>query len=73
MSETVKCKRCSYSWLPCGTRELPVNGNLYMVDLGICQRCHSHTSRVHVATPGDMVNAEIWGQRFELKRVIDES
>lgn len=67
-----KCKRCDYHWLPVGVRELPINGNLYMLDLGICPKCHAYKSRVTVATPGDMVNAEIWGQRFELKRMEDK-
>lgn len=68
-----KCKRCSYIWLPCGQRELPKTGNLYMLDLGICTKCDHPTSRVRVATPGDVVNAmAVWGKRFHLKRITDQ-
>ena len=63
----MKCKRCSYVWLPCGSRLIPRNGNLYMVDLGVCRECDHATSRVHAATPGDQVSAMLWGeQRFEV-------
>jgi len=64
-----KCKRCTYIWLQCGVREIPKTGNLYMTDLGLCHKCGHAISRVHVATPGDQMNAQLWGQRFEvLKR-----
>lgn len=64
-----KCKRCSYVWIPCGSRELPRTGNLYLLDLGICHVCEHATSRVKVATPGDQLGAMLWGQRFEIKKV----
>ena len=60
-----KCKRCSYIWPPCGVREIPRTGCLYMTDVGICRKCDHAVSRLHVATPGDQLSAEIWGQRFE--------
>lgn len=66
----MKCKRCKYVWLPCGSREIPKTGNLYMTDVGICTTCGNAKSRLHVATPGDIVNAELWGmQRFEVKKM----
>lgn len=68
----MKCRRCSYLWLPTGSREIPKTGNLYIVDVGICPKCGNATARVKVATPGDMVNAEIWGRRFEVvKREVE--
>ncbi len=63
-----KCARCLYVWLPAGNRIIPRTGNLYMLDLGICSKCDSVKSRVRTATPGDQLNADIWGQQFELKR-----
>jgi rubredoxin len=67
----MKCKRCTYIWLPMpGLRVIPRTGNTHWVDMGICRRCDSVTSRIHTATPGDMVAAELWGsQRFEVIRV----
>lgn len=55
----MKCKRCSYIWLPCGTREIPKTGNLYMVDLGLCHKCNHAVSRVKVATPGEQLSAHM--------------
>lgn len=58
-----KCPRCRYCWLHVGSQE--VKGMLHMVDLGICPKCQSVKSRVKTASPGDQVNAELWGKRFE--------
>lgn len=64
------CKRHSYVWLPAKVFE--IRDHLYMVDLGLCSKCGKATSRVQVASPGDIVNAMLWGeQRFEVKRVKD--
>lgn len=41
------CKRHIYIWLPAGSREIPVTGNLYMLDLGLCQQSE------HVTEPRD--------------------
>lgn len=43
-----------------------------MVDLGVC-KCGHATSRVRIATPGDQINAELWGQRFEVLKVDEEA
>lgn len=59
----MKCPRCRYCWSHVGSQE--IKGNLYMVDLGICSKCLSAKSRVRTASPGDQVNAQLWGQRFE--------
>lgn len=64
-----KCKRCSYVWLPMpGAREIPRNGNTYWTDMGICPKCDHAISRIHVATPGDMADAMLFGRRFEAIR-----
>lgn len=69
----MKCKRCTYHWLPViGERIIPRNGNTYFVDLGICPKCDNAKSRVHVASPGDIASAMLWGRQFELKRMEDE-
>ena len=65
-----KCKRCSYVWLPMGNRVIPRTGNLYMADMGICPKCDNVKARILTSTPGDQLNAEIWGQqRFEVVRI----
>jgi len=69
MNTSMKCKRCRYIWLPCGNRLSPKTGNLYMADVGICPQCGHAKSRLHIATPGDQISAEIWGQQFEAKRL----
>jgi hypothetical protein len=62
-----KCKRCKYIWLPVGSRLIPKNGNLYMIDLGLCVVCDHAKSRLQIASPGDQFNAELWGrQKFEI-------
>jgi len=63
-----KCKRCTYLWLPAGVRELPKDGCLYILDLGLCVRCRGYKSRVTKATPGDQLNAQLWGAQFEVVR-----
>lgn len=68
----MKCPRCSYVWLPCGEREIPRTGNLYMTDVGICQRCNHAKARLRVASPGDQVSAMLWGQRFEVVKKVKE-
>lgn len=60
-----KCRRCSYAWLPMGVRTIPRNGNTYAADMGICPKCDHVKSRIHTWTPGDVVSAQLWGQRFE--------
>ncbi len=63
----MKCKRCSYHWIPAKNWDDPKNGNLVMVDLGICSKCRNYTSRVRVSTPGDIVDAMIhFGPRFKM-------
>ena len=59
----MKCKRCKYLWLPCGTRE--VRDTLYMTDVGICPVCKSAKARLRTATAGQVVSAMLWGRRFE--------
>lgn len=66
MTNQMKCKRCDYTWLPLGVREVPRTGNVYASDLGLCRICNHAKVRLHIWTPGDMVNAELWGQRFEV-------
>ena len=62
----MKCKRCSYVWFPImATRVIPRTGNTYAVDMGICSKCDNVTSRIHTWSPGDMVSAMLWGQKFE--------
>ena len=68
---TNKCKRCRYCWLPCGDRE--IGSRTYFTDVGICPECKNATSRVRVATAGDIVDAMLWGSRFQLKRVDRET
>lgn len=70
MSEPAKCKRCSYCWIPSGTNE--IEGRLYVTHLGLCMKCNNPTSRVRVASPGDVVNAMLWGERLESIRLAKE-
>ncbi len=63
----MKFCRHDYIWLPCGVRE--IRDHLYLVDLGICIKCKKAKSRVHGASPGDQLNAMLWGQRFEMMEV----
>lgn len=68
MRESTKCKRCAYIWLPFPEgRVIPKTGNLYFADLGICKKCGNESVRLHKATPGQQVNAQLWGERhFEI-------
>lgn len=60
-------------WLPATTKTDHSNGNLLMLDLGVCSKCRKYKSRVTVATPGQQLSAQLWGeQRFEVIKVQTE-
>lgn len=73
MGDGPKCKRHSWCWIPRmdATFDSPRTGCTIAFDLGYCRKCGAYTSRIHVWTPGEVLDAQLWGmQRFEgIKRM----
>lgn len=61
----MKCKRCAFVFVRGWTHEPPRADILVAVDLLVCPTCKTYKTRHHIYTPGDMLDAELWGRRFE--------
>lgn len=50
------------------------NGGYLELWMGICRKCDHVISRINCATPGDLVNAELWAKSVGLEglKIVDE-